>query len=1314
MWSGTQVSVEIHKDQMERVMQKLLIIALFVLLPTMNALAQDTAGRIKGTVTAPDGAIPGATVKVKDDKTGKERTVQARDDGTFEVPQLEYGTYTVTISANGFKTLTIASVKIDAGRDYSLSGQLEVGQVSEEVTVTAGANEVNASNAELSTTISGEQVRELPLNTRNPLGLLSLTAGASATSGSINGQRTSATTVTRDGLNVQDNFIRTGAFVSDQPTVDDVSEISITTQNAGSDQGAGVNFVNLITPRGGRKFRGNLYAFNRNSEFAANNFFSNSVGSPRPFLNRNQFGGTISGPMPLPYFGDKGPTWLKNKGFFYFNYEQFRLAQQARINGLVTLLAPARQGQFTWNQPGVGLTTVNVLTGQGFTGAFTAGQGGVIGVDQQIQARYLNNMPVTGNGATTGIGYTQVINSFLRSDPLRRDSWTTRLDLDWDENNSFSGVFRRNNQADARTDVAAGFSPGAFVTQGGPTNFLALAYRHTFSPTFTNEVRGGFQYSQPFFSESNVPQDFILATAGGLGLTNPQGTFRDQGRNTDYRNVQDNAVWVVGNHSLKFGGGAEFYNIQRINRAGNIATYTSAVNTNTAIPGLTATQVCGSTTCINSTDLARLTNLRYFLGGFIGAATRTASILSFDEGYGFGGLNQRTNYEVISGYAADQWRASQNLTLNFGVRYEMFTALANPQGIFLEPVITNGDIRASILNPNATLDVIGGNAGTPNKFFKTDKNNFAPNVGVAWTLGNSFLGKVLGEDTVIRGGFSINYFNDEFLKSSQTLADGNTGLGNLTVNALRPGTTSAVLNASLSPIPGFIGVPDLSTPPAFTRPPRTFLQNNQLAGGLGQVFGTDPNIQLPMVYQWNFGIQKDLGKGTILEVRYVGNKSNDLIRTFDYNEVDVVNNGFFADFQRAQSNLSIYDTLFNNCRNGGGTTTQCTTQLGARSAAYNPAFTGSQQLSVLNQIRSTSGINVLTSANQLNQIQQGLAGSLAQTIIQNGLNFTTGGTLIVPFQQNPNIFITEILQNAARFNYNALQAEVRRRFKNGFSFQANYTFQKTLTDLPFEDQNRQGEVQESANPDLNYGRSDFDRTHVLNANMIYELPFGKGKKFLDQGGWVNALFGGWQFTSIVNIESGAPIGIIDPRGTRSITFKSGRQSASSSLTAKQIKDLTGIFRTPNGIYFMNPSVLNATITNTTTGEVRQGFDLNQVLPAGFSLTSVRAANPVGTAPFSGQVFFFNNTFGAPATGNLPRNFINGTPFFNWDAGLSKNFRFNETMRLQLRMEAFNVLNKAVLSQTADLNINSNNFGLITTTRAASNPRIIQFGARFDF
>jgi hypothetical protein len=332
-------------------------------------------------------------------------------------------------------------------------------------------------------------------------------------------------------------------------------------------------------------------------------------------------------------------------------------------------------------------------------------------------------------------------------------------------------------------------------------------------------------------------------------------------------------------------------------------------------------------------------------------------------------------------------------------------------------------------------------------------------------------------------------------------------------------------------------------------------------------------------------------------------------------------------------------------------------------------------------------------------IQQGLAGSLAQTYITNGLQ---GG---VRFQPTSEIFSAEVLTNGGKYRYNALQAEIRRRFSDGF-YQVNYTFQKTLADVPDDSQVRQSPYQDNNNPGLQYGRPDFDRTHTLNANMVYELPFGKGKRFLNSGGITNLLFGGFQFGSIVQLSSGPPLGIIDPRGTSARPGRSGRQSAKSSLTTAQIKDLTGVFNTPNGLYYINPSVLNAQATN---GTITQRVDLTQPLPAGFTLVSVRAANPIGTAPFEGQVFFFNN---AGETGNLPRNFINGAPFLNWNASLNKNINFSEVVRLQLRFEAFNVLNKQVPFFGADLNIDSNNFGRITQSYNA--PRVIQFGARFDF
>jgi len=206
------------------------------------------------------------------------------------------------------------------------------------------------------------------------------------------------------------------------------------------------------------------------------------------------------------------------------------------------------------------------------------------------------------------------------------------------------------------------------------------------------------------------------------------------------------------------------------------------------------------------------------------------------------------------------------------------------------------------------------------------------------------------------------------------------------------------------------------------------------------------------------------------------------------------------------------------------------------------------------------------------------------------------------------------------------------------------------------------------------------------------------------------IFGGYQLTSIINIASGAPLGVIDPRGTTSIAFVSGRQSAKTTLSAQEVKDLMGIYRTPNGIYYVNPKVLFATATAPGQPTLN-GVDLTKPLPAGYTLTSVRGASPLGTAPFAGQVFFFNN---AGETGNLPRNFINGTPFFNWDAGLSKSFRVREGQRLQLRFEAFNVLNHPVLNYSADLSVSSTTFGRITGTNGSSNPRIIQFGARWDF
>jgi hypothetical protein len=207
------------------------------------------------------------------------------------------------------------------------------------------------------------------------------------------------------------------------------------------------------------------------------------------------------------------------------------------------------------------------------------------------------------------------------------------------------------------------------------------------------------------------------------------------------------------------------------------------------------------------------------------------------------------------------------------------------------------------------------------------------------------------------------------------------------------------------------------------------------------------------------------------------------------------------------------------------------------------------------------------------------------------------------------------------------------------------------------------------------------------------------------------VFGGFQLTSIVNISSGEPTSIRDPRGTLNRAGRSALQPATSTLTPKEIKKLVGIYRTPNGVFYINPSVLQATAINTTGQRVT--VDLNQLLPTGYTNLQVRGAAPVGSAPFSGQVFFLNPP---GSTGNLPINFINGPMYFNWNAGFFRNFKFGEggKRQLQLRAEAFNVLNKAnffIGESSGIFNVNSTTFGRITSSYAG---RIVQFGARFDF
>lgn len=1278
-------------------MQRLLFILAIVSVFAFTIAGQTTTGRLVGTVSGPDGLLPGATILVTDNQTNREFTAIADGDGGFRFDQLSFGTYTVRITQQGFKTFVANDLKIDANREYTLKPVLEIGTVDAVVTVQAGADIVNASNAELSTTVSPRQVLELPINGRNPLALLTLQAGANPTSSSINGQRSSSQNYTRDGVNVQDNYIRTGAFVQDRPTVDDTGEFAVITQNAGANFGGGGSAqVLLVTPRGGSEFHGAGFVYNRNSAFAANDFGNNATGryvatdsavllglanvgderTPRPFLNRNQFGGKLSGPLPIPGFGEGTPLFHKDKGFFFVAYERFVLRQTSPQTRRV-LLAPFRNGDFSYLDNSGVLRTVNVLTGAGFTAPIPASQGGALTVDPVIQARFLSRSPDVGNGATqnilnTGQPITQTL-VFNQNDNDLRNSFTTRFDVDVNDRNNVYFVYKYNDNNDDRQTDAGGFDKVPYGTQGGPTDLYLLSYNATLGTNFTNEARVAYGSSKPFFNQADTfPTDYLIRGLP-LGLSDPNPSFQKQGRNTAQTTFQDNASYTTGNHSIRFGYD---FNAQRIDSQTNfnaVPIYNISTTANPLTPRLSASLFPGG---INATDRGRADALRYLLGGIVGSGTVNANFVNPSLGAVVGApLLQKFEYETHGLYVQDQWRATSELTLNLGLRWDYYSPLRNPDQVYLEPDLkgakTLSEIQSVLTDPNGNYVLVGNNAGKPGQFFKPDLNNFGPVVSFAYSPRRSgMLGSLFGREgeTVIRGGFRIGYINDEYIRSSDNAAGGNDGL-NFTLRA----NNAANVNARFNNLPPF------PNPPSLT-PPISFATGNANAGNFfNTIFAVDPNLQMQRNMEYNFGIQREIGFNSVLEVRYVGGQSNSLVRGYDFNQININASGFLQDFINARQ----------NCRLQGATLPNpnpIDPLLGCSDANYNPNIPGSVPLPVFGMLPFGAFLN---NAAIVPSIIAGNVGDLITTYITNGLDIDgVGGG--INFRPNPNAGPVDVLINGGKYRYNSLQAEIRRRFTGGLSFQANYTFQKILADVASDAQARFDPYLDLNRPEIELARTDYDRTHTVNINAIYELPFGKGKPFLNGGGWSNALFGGFQVSSIVNISSGAPISIKDINGTFNRAARSNRQTAFTNLTSDQIKDLIGIFKVGDKIYFIDPSVIgpDGSATNgNVTGSPAPGF--------------------------AGQVFFRNQP---GQTSPLGRGFINGPMYFNWDAGLIKNIAVNETMRIQLRAEAFNVLNRTnffIADNSAVFDIDSTTFGQIQPT-ANFGPRIMQFAIRFEF
>ncbi|HTH37974.1 MAG TPA: TonB-dependent receptor, partial [Pyrinomonadaceae bacterium] len=713
---------------------------------------------------------------------------------------------------------------------------------------------------------------------------------------------------------------------------------------------------------------------------------------------------------------------------------------------------------------------------------------------------------------------------------------------------------------------------------------------------------------------------------------------------------------------------------------------------------------------INTTQLATANGLLAMMGGLYNGVNQSFNQASISDGFVRGATALTPfRYENHSLYVADRWSAAKGLTLNLGVRYELFPAMRLNNGLALEPLFTDLDnVVPDLLNPNGSYVPLGTNAGRKNAYYKTDYNNFAPNLGIAWSP--SFEGGVMGwlfgqNKTVLRGGYSHIYGNDSIVTSINNAAVGNQGLGRTAVSLAA--TNSRLINGNPPTVPQ----------PANPTFPRSYLVNN--GPGIGEFWGTvfaiDPKLQTPMVQQYSFGIQRELFGGMAFEIRYVGSRSSNLGRGIDLGQVDMTNNGFLADFLRAQANMRVSNPTNPAAGNPFCTTAGCVPltvfQNGGAPAPGRVVIGGPNGLALstftANLTNGTPADLVLgQTTGALSILNQTSTASPTLNNINNqaciGSRNTTGGvytcnpnaTPYVNFIPNRGSGVLDLFLNDGRYRYDSLQTEIRKRFSDGLYFQANYTYSKNLTNAIGTSQALFEPYLDNANQDWDYQRADFDTTHAFNINAIYQLPFGQGKKFLNYGGVANMLIGGWEISGLSQWTSGAPITFVDTRGTLNRTGRSGRQTPVSSLSNQQIQDLVGHFEasTTNAttgvvtdrIYWFDPSILNA----------------NGQASAGYSLSGTTFANQV----------FFNVNPGQ--TGNIGRALIDGPSYFNVNMALLKNIRLTETMRIQLRAEVFNLLNNVNFRpNTQFANINSTTFGQITS---AFGPREIQIAARFEW
>ncbi|HWG60056.1 MAG TPA: carboxypeptidase-like regulatory domain-containing protein [Candidatus Acidoferrales bacterium] len=1280
--------------------------ALALLLGVNVAPAWAQAGSA-GTVTVivldqSGGAVGGAQLQLQDLSTNDVRNAVTQASGTYSFVNLPLGTYKLTAAKAGFQTQVFDSVTVQAGQVTDLKVSLKVGAETQKVEVVESATPlIETTSNSIGTTVDMKQIEDLPLQGRNLSTLSSLVPGYN---GTWNGIPTSAQGNNIDGVLSSES--RRKFLGNSQPLqqarVEDIAEMTVETDQLPLAQGYGQSDmqVNFVTRRGTNNFHGRVYEDFQNSALNANSWYNDAAGLKKNHLILNDFGGSLGGPI------------IKNKLFFFGTYAESKQPGSATISrGVLTPAAQTSLFTYTDTTPAKQVHTVNLFTQVAQPNGLPATVNSVVAGEQS----QINQSLASGQLISTADPNLNNI-SFLFPNPITTYFPTIRLDYNLSQNFRFN--FAWNESKDNQPDNGVPDFPGAaYANQVAATkeNFYtaAIGVDWTVRPTLVNQFRGGFFY---YFQDLtyNADNGGFQNPVVSWGLTNSGQNYPNTptGKYFPMFTGSDTATWQHGSHTTSFG--FTFYREQDHywNPPSGWPVYTlGLVNGDPALNAFANAANSGALQGINSKDLAEAEQLYAVLSGRV---SKVAGQYPYDPKIGAyyqapGSYNLDELSKAWGLFAGDSFRVKPTLTLNYGIRFDFvgdnhdltsaYHSLS-PSGIFGPSGIGN-EFRPGVL------------LGDPNPQYIASSHQYAPwnkspqpQVGIAWNpqFTQGLLGRLTGGgNTVVRAGFSLRnytepyqYFWDAgsdygaFFYQSFYLNSNNTGA----TGTFAPGSIS--LSATPSQ-PAYGYTPFNTYPKNYPESAMTFLypfeQNPPIAAT-----GIDPHIQQPYVQSWNLGVQRTLGGGNAIEIRYVGSRSVHQWISLYTNETNIYESGFLSQFRDAQANLAI--NAANGYDGAAGNPGKTFADLGFpgenAGAIFNAAFTG--------EAATGPGGTLADYGNGqfIQWLNQGQAGAFASALtgikgpVPYFCNLVTnsftpcapGGTAnysgaggpypINIFQANPLTSgqDTGYMMAGGYSTYNGLQVDFRQKQWHGMQFDVNYTWSHTLGIWSPPSQ-WTGQFNQFSLRDLrmSYSPVAYDIRHAMHASGTYDLPFGTGKRYLNQSSVLSRIVGGWTLGTIFTFQTGSPFQV--QGGYLTVNdFGDGGVNL-NGISVAQLQNAMGEYRVPLQQY----QAANCAATQKCAPT------FIQIINPKYLANAIRGgANPSYLTP--------NSTAGN--FGTVP--YLWGPHFINDDLAISKTIPIRENLRFTFQGEFLNVFNHPNFGSSPTNPANDvNGFNLNSTT-----------------